>query len=85
MPSVENALNAVSPYARALLNVRVHPEQDPVEAQAAVIDYLRELRPFGIEIEVEPGATGQGFATGTSGPAYTAVRTAMAAAWGPSR
>ena len=29
VPSVDNALNAVSPYARAKLNVRVHPEQDP--------------------------------------------------------
>ncbi len=27
-PSVDDALNAVSPYARAIINVRVHPEQD---------------------------------------------------------
>ena len=33
VPSVDGAVNAVSPYARAVLNVRVHPEQDAVEAQ----------------------------------------------------
>jgi acetylornithine deacetylase/succinyl-diaminopimelate desuccinylase-like protein len=82
VPSVDNALNAVSPYARASLNVRVHPEQDPAEAQAAVVDHLRKLRPYGIELHVEAGATGQGFATGTSGPAYTAARAAMETAWG---
>ena len=82
VPSVDEALNAVSPHARASLNLRVHPEQDPAEAQAMLVDFLRELRPFGIELEVEPGAIGPGFSTGTSGPAYTAARAAMAAAWG---
>ena len=33
-PSVAGAVNAVSPYARALLNVRVHPEQDPSKPRA---------------------------------------------------
>ncbi len=34
---VDNALNAVSPHARATINLRVHPEQDAVEAQAALV------------------------------------------------
>ena len=29
-----------SPYARAKINLRVHPEQDPVEAQAALVRHL---------------------------------------------
>ena len=82
VPSVDDALNAVSPYARAVLNVRVHPEQDSGEAQAAVIRHLRELRPFGIELRVTPGPTGNGFSAVTTGPAYRAARTAWAQAWG---
>ncbi len=82
VPSVDGAVNAVSPYARAVLNVRVHPEQDSVEAQAAVIRHLRELRPFGIELDVQPGATGNGFSAVTTGPAYQAARAAWAQAWG---
>ena len=81
-PSVDGAVNAVSPYARAVLNVRVHPEQDAVEAQDAVIRHLREQRPFGIELDVQPGATGNGFAAATTGPAYDAARAAWSAAWG---
>jgi cysteinylglycine-S-conjugate dipeptidase len=82
VPSVNGAVNAVSPYARAALNVRVHPEQDALEAQSAVIDHLRAVRPFGIELDVRPGATGNGFAAATDGPAYTAARAAWTDAYG---
>lgn len=81
-PSVDGAVNAVSPYARAVLNVRVHPEQDAREAQAAVMAHLRGQRPFGIELEVSAGPTGDGFAADTGGPAYTAAREAWSAAYG---
>jgi acetylornithine deacetylase/succinyl-diaminopimelate desuccinylase-like protein len=81
-PSVEHALNAVSPHARARLNVRVHPAQDAAEAQAAVIRHLREAMPFGIALQVEAGATGHGFAARTSSPAYEAAKAAWSAAWG---
>ncbi len=82
VPSVDGAVNAVSPYARAVLNVRVHPEQDCVEAQEAVMRHLREVRPFGIELDVQPGPTGNGFSAVTTGPAYEAARAAWAQAWG---
>ena len=82
VPSVENAVNAVSPYARAVLNVRVHPEQDAGEAQAAVMRHLRAARPFGIELDVRPGPTGNGFAAATDGPAYAAARMAWSQAYG---
>jgi acetylornithine deacetylase/succinyl-diaminopimelate desuccinylase-like protein len=82
VPSVDGAVNAVSPHARALLNVRVHPQQDALEAQDAVIRHLRAQRPFGIELDVRPGATGNGFAAATTGPAYAAAREAWSGAWG---
>ena len=82
VPSVEGAVNAVSPYARAVLNVRVHPGQSAAEAQDAVMRHLRGQRPFGIELDVQPGPTGNGFAAATEGPAYEAARAAWSAAWG---
>jgi acetylornithine deacetylase/succinyl-diaminopimelate desuccinylase-like protein len=81
-PPVDSAVNAVQPYARAVLNVRVHPRQDPGEAQEAVIAHLRALRPYGVALEVTGGATGAGFAARTDTPAYAAARAAWAAAWG---
>ena len=82
VPSVDGAVNAVSPHARARLNVRVHPEQDAREAQAAVIRHLEAARPFGIPLEVTGGDTGDGFAAATDGPAYEAAFGAFATAWG---
>jgi acetylornithine deacetylase/succinyl-diaminopimelate desuccinylase-like protein len=79
---VDKAVNAVVPTARARINLRVHPQQDAKEAQAALVAHLKKLRPFGIPLTITPGATGDGFAAETSGPAYEAARTALATAWG---
>ncbi|WP_067569825.1 M20/M25/M40 family metallo-hydrolase [Nocardia acidivorans] len=80
-PPVKTAASAVVPYAKAYLNVRVHPEQDPAEGQRAVIEHLKKVKPYGIELTVTGGDVGAGFAAGTSGPAYAAMREAMGKAW----
>ena len=80
-PSVDHALNAVSPYARARLNVRVHPRQDPREAQDAVVRHLRAVRPFGIELTVHAQETGEGYEAELSGTSYEAAEAAWAEAW----
>jgi acetylornithine deacetylase/succinyl-diaminopimelate desuccinylase-like protein len=79
---VDKAVNAVVPTARAKISMRVHPEQDPVEAQAELVRHFEELRPFGIQLEVQAAETGRGFFADTSGPAYDAARAALASAWG---
>jgi acetylornithine deacetylase/succinyl-diaminopimelate desuccinylase-like protein len=82
VPDVDHALNAVAARSRALLNVRVHPEQDAREAQEAVVRHLESQRPFGIELKASPEMIGNGFAAKTTGPAYDAARRAWAAAYG---
>ena len=79
---VDAPVNAVVPFARAKINARFHPAQDPVEGQAALIRHLEGQRPFGITLEVEAAETGPGFLAETSGPAYDAARAALSAAWG---
>jgi acetylornithine deacetylase/succinyl-diaminopimelate desuccinylase-like protein len=79
---VDEAVNAVVPYARAKVSMRVHPEQDPVEAQAALIRHLEDAKPFGVELTVHADATGSGFAADTSGPFYAAALEALTSAWG---
>ena len=81
-PSVDGALNAVQPYARAKLNVRVHPEQDAEEAQNAVIAHLEQVKPFGIGFEIRGGATGHGFAARTESLVYDVARDVWSEAWG---
>jgi acetylornithine deacetylase/succinyl-diaminopimelate desuccinylase-like protein len=81
-PAVEGAPASVQAHARAVLNVRVHPEQPAAEAQAAVIRHLEARRPFGVPLEISVGATGDGFRARSSGPAWDAMVAAMSAAWG---
>ncbi|HEU5491758.1 MAG TPA: M20/M25/M40 family metallo-hydrolase [Gaiellaceae bacterium] len=81
-PAVEGAAAAVQSHARAVLNVRVHPEQPAADAQAAVMRHLEAQRPFGVPLEITAGATGDGFRASSSGPAWGAMVAAMTAAWG---
>ncbi|TGA85421.1 M20/M25/M40 family metallo-hydrolase [Streptomyces sp. MZ04] len=81
-PSVEHAASAVVPHARAKLNLRFHPLQDPKDAQAKLVDHLRSLTPFGVPLTVTPGDTGPGYQAATGGPAYRAARAALKEAWG---
>ncbi|MET9607656.1 M20/M25/M40 family metallo-hydrolase [Streptomyces sp. NPDC006512] len=81
-PAVDHAASAVVPYARARLNLRFHPRQDPVEARALLVAHLRAQQPFGIPLTVTPGDTGPGFEARTGGPAYRAALTALKEAWG---
>ncbi|WP_434598832.1 M20/M25/M40 family metallo-hydrolase [Streptomyces sp. A5-4] len=81
-PSVDHAASAVVPYARAKLNLRFHPRQDPKEAQGILIAHLGSLRPFGVTLSVTAGDTGPGFEPATGGPAYRAARTALREGWG---
>ena len=81
-PAVDGASAAVQSRARAVLNVRVHPEQPAAEAQAAVMRQLETARPFGVPLSVTAGATGDGFRARSSGPAWDAMVAAMSVAWG---
>jgi cysteinylglycine-S-conjugate dipeptidase len=81
-PAVDGAPASVQAHARAVLNVRVHPEQPAAEAQAAVIRHLEAQRPFGVPLQVTAGATGDGFRARSSGPAWGAMVAATSEAWG---
>jgi acetylornithine deacetylase/succinyl-diaminopimelate desuccinylase-like protein len=81
-PAVDGAAAAVQAQARAVLNVRVHPEQPAADAQAAVLRHLEAQRPFGVPLTLTAGATGDGFRARSSGPAWDAMVAAMSTAWG---
>lgn len=80
-PASTAPLNAVASSATAVLNLRVHPEQDAREAQDALVRHLQAQRPFGITLEVVAGETGNGYSAATSGPAFDAASTALTTAW----
>ena len=81
-PAVDGAAASVQAHTRALLNVRVHPEQPAAEAQAAVMRHLEAQRPFGVALGLTAGSAGDGFRARSSGPEWDAMVSAMKEAWG---
>ncbi len=81
-PAVDGAINAVVPRARAKVSLRVPPGMDPKEAQQTLTAYLIAQAPWGVQVEVEAGVTGDGYLADTSGPIYTTMAAAMRTAYG---
>ncbi|MFC6238074.1 M20/M25/M40 family metallo-hydrolase [Longivirga aurantiaca] len=80
-PTVAGSLNAVQDYARAKLNVRVHPAQDPAEAQRLVVEHLERAMPFGVQLTVTPTEIGQGYSANTDSAVYDKAKAAWSQAW----
>lgn len=81
-PSVAQAINALVPTARAKVSLRIAPGQDPAAAMAALVGHLEANVPWGAEVTVTPGASGDGFVLTTEGPTFDTFRSAMLEAWG---
>ncbi|MDR2380050.1 MAG: M20/M25/M40 family metallo-hydrolase [Bifidobacteriaceae bacterium] len=80
--SVADASNTLQSEARARLSLRVPPGLDPRVAQTALRDHLVAHAPFGAELTIDLGASGQGFKADTSGIGYAAASRALTEAFG---
>jgi acetylornithine deacetylase/succinyl-diaminopimelate desuccinylase-like protein len=79
---VAEASNTLWPVATARLSMRVPPGQDAKAAQDALVRHLEASAPWGAELKITRGPTGEAFTGSTSGPAYAALKEALGAAWG---
>jgi acetylornithine deacetylase/succinyl-diaminopimelate desuccinylase-like protein len=81
-PSVDTASNTLVPMVRVKFSLRIAPGQDPGQALQAVRDHVAEHAPFGAEVELTDGESGQAFAADVDGPVYATARWALEQAWG---
>lgn len=81
-PPVVGSAAAIVPRAAARLNLRIPPGTLPDQALAALTEHLTRAAPWGVAVTVETEAVGMPFRADTSGPAYTAMRSAMQDAFG---
>lgn len=79
---VKEASNTLWPVATARLSMRVPPGQDAKAAQDALVKHLESHAPWGAELKITRGPTGEAFSGATKGPAYDALKAALGAAWG---
>jgi acetylornithine deacetylase/succinyl-diaminopimelate desuccinylase-like protein len=79
---VKEASNTLWPVASARLSMRVPPGQNAKAAQDALVAHLESYVPWGAELTITRGPTGEAFTGVTTGPAYDALKAALGAAWG---
>lgn len=80
-PATGEAPNALVPSAKAKLNLRIAPGEDPKAAYEAIETHLRENAPWGAEVTVALEALGAPCTVSSAGPAYAVAREAFRAAW----
>jgi len=81
-PAVDDAGLLLVPSARAKLTLRIAPGDDPLAASEALVEHLRTQAPWGAEVTVSAGTPVAPYTAHTTGPAYTAARSAYAEAFG---
>ena len=80
-PRVADASNTLLPVARAKVSLRVAPGDDADSALDALTRHLEQHAPYGAQVTVSPGDTGQPISIDAQGPAFDAARSAFAEAW----
>ncbi len=81
-PRVADASNTLLPVARAKVSLRLAPGDDAARALRALTDHLETHAPWGAQVRVLDGDTGEPYAVDAVGPSYDAARRAFAEAWG---
>jgi cysteinylglycine-S-conjugate dipeptidase len=80
-PRVVEASNQLVPVASAKVSLRLAPEEDARRAMDLLTRHLAERAPWGVEVDVTPGTSGQGMRVRTDGPGFAAMERAMQAAF----
>ena len=81
-PGVDEAANVLLPRARAVVSVRLAPGDDGRRAMERLTVHLREHAPWGVQVDVVPGAIGEPFSLEAVGPVYDVAREAFGEAYG---
>jgi acetylornithine deacetylase/succinyl-diaminopimelate desuccinylase-like protein len=79
---ISQAINQIVPEASAKVSMRIPPGQDTATAMDALVSHLEASAPWGTEVTVRRGGSGEAFELDTSGKAYDAFRTGMREGYG---
>lgn len=80
-PTVADASNTLVPAARAKVSLRVPPGTDARSALQALTHHLQTHAPWGAQVTVTEGETGEACSIDATGPAYDAARSSFRDAW----
>ncbi|MBI4518483.1 MAG: M20/M25/M40 family metallo-hydrolase [Deltaproteobacteria bacterium] len=80
---IAGSSNQVLAEAAARVSLRLAPGQDPQRCQQRLADHLRAVTPWGLTVEITPGAdSAPAWVCEPGGPAFAAAEAALSAAFG---
>lgn len=79
---IVQASNTLWPAARAKISMRLAPGEDAASAQQKLLEHLQSHAPWGAQVTVIPGESGDPSVVPFEGPYAEAARTALQQAWG---
>ena len=79
---INEAINQLVPEAHAKVSMRLAPGQDTEAAMRSLIDHLEASAPWGVDVEVRRGSSGDAFELDTSHPMFDAYRQGMVEGYG---
>ena len=79
---VDRASNTLAPVARAKISLRLAPGDDARAASAKLVEHLHAHTPWGAQLSVLEGDTGEPSTIVFDGPVAEVARHAFAQAWG---
>lgn len=77
-----NARNVINESAWARVGIRLVPDLDPQEVEAALIAHLKASAPWGVHVEVHPESAAGAWYTDPSHPAFEAAARALKKGYG---
>lgn len=80
-PRTDEAINAIIPSATATISMRLAPGDVPARAMEAMVNHLESNVPWGAQVTVTRGSSGDAYQLDTTGPAYDAYRAAFRESW----
>ena len=80
-PPISQAINQIVPTARAKISMRIAPGQLPEDATAALVDHLESAVPWGAQVTVTEGASGEPFEANTGDRVARIFAEALAAGY----
>src|SRR5439155_22009475 len=81
-PRVHEASNQLVPVARAKVSLRRAPGDDAHRALDTLAKHLEANAPWGSQVTISRGSTGEPYAVNADGPVYDSARRAFRDAWG---
>jgi len=78
----EGAKTIIPAKAMAKISMRLVPDQDPKVIRRAFEEYVRQLVPGGLEVEIDMHSDGQPWAVDPGGPLFQAAGSAVESAFG---